>query len=843
MAKSRAQYIQEHSDGSNDISFDLVDEATVKRLQKDKKIKVPKKKVDIPKDKRWNEKQMASKILQGIQNGDSIPKMSKAMTEVIGNNLTSAIRNTRTMTTSAECNGRLDSYKKLADQGVVQKKVWMATPDDRTRPTHIDLDGEEQDIDKAFSNGCQFPGDGNGPAEEVWQCFTGETSMATDSEVVRSYKHWYDGDLIKVKTVSGVYFACTPNHPILSEFGWVRANGLNNGDNLLVTFVRDNSFFVSRRNPNIKHIFSRMDTFHKTLDVVFGKRRSNLTVNFHGDIATTNVEVVSQKRLLGICNNSCIIKSLYKLLFKLTYSFLSCKGNFVKCFFGLKFSTNSGMSGTRELFSIIDRCLRHSKIHSTRPVTRGDSVLLKTMIDNSTTDTEFFCESLDGLSRVVFLDKIIDIQIDTFHGYVYNLQTDNNYYFVNNIISQKQEKNNCIYAIAHNCRCTMTDHIIGFKRADGSISYVDYNRDKTLHDEQMEEEKEKRTSKDTSTHTVVDGKDISTTWGRRADKFDFEIEDVINAQGFDGLPRVVSADEFDRYVQEANNGNGFIAQRTYSAPNQETLDAYRDQLYNGKWYVDCSTGGAQYGQGMYCAADYTGKITDGMRNEMVHYQKLGQTRATKIVDNEQINKAVEVQWGRIKSDISFPYDNDGKILHNEAEVKEELRKAIGNLYGGEIEKLYGVTGNNKFAIENKFSYTETLTLDSSARIISHDDLIKLREESKSVLINEELEKVYTGDDLYMAKRVAGSMNDSERNRWSDFRSNNRDKWLEFEEKNESAIGTITDSAQIKYDKLRNMDIGSYATLKGYDAINAEGHGASGSYTVILNRTKVIFKRE
>ena len=172
MAKSRAQYISEKAtaDDFSNITFDLVDESTVKRLQRDKKINVPKKKVDIPKDKRWNEKQMASKIMQGIQNGDSIAKMSKSMTEVIGNNLTSAIRNTRTMTTSAECNGRLDSYKSLADQGVVQKKVWMATPDDRTRPTHIDLDGEEQDIDKAFSNGCQFPGDGNGPAEEVWQC-------------------------------------------------------------------------------------------------------------------------------------------------------------------------------------------------------------------------------------------------------------------------------------------------------------------------------------------------------------------------------------------------------------------------------------------------------------------------------------------------------------------------------------------------------------------------------------------------------------------------------------------------------------------------------------------------
>ena len=39
-----------------------------------------------------------------------------------------------------------------------------------------------------------------------------------------------------------------------------------------------------------------------------------------------------------------------------------------------------------------------------------------------------------------------------------------------------------------------------------------------------------------------------------------------------------------------------------------------------------------------------------------------------------------------------------------------------------------------------------------------------------------------------------------------------------------------------------MDAGVVATLMGYDAINAQGHGKSGSYTVILNRTKVIFKK-
>lgn len=152
------------------ITFDLVDEYTIEKLQREGHIKLPKKKIRISRDEQWNTKQMTSKVLRGILNGDSIPTIANSLTAVIGNNTASAIRNARTMTTSAENGGRLDSYKSLDSQGVVQKKVWEATPDDRVRDSHLDIDGEEQDIDHVFSNGCMFPGDGNGPADEVWNC-------------------------------------------------------------------------------------------------------------------------------------------------------------------------------------------------------------------------------------------------------------------------------------------------------------------------------------------------------------------------------------------------------------------------------------------------------------------------------------------------------------------------------------------------------------------------------------------------------------------------------------------------------------------------------------------------
>ena len=155
---------------STNIEFNMLNPDTISRLIDDGEIKVPDKKVDVPKDERWNEKQMASKILQGLLNGDDMRTMSNSMTAVVGNNVNSAIRNTRTMVTSAENRGRLDSYENLSEQGLVMKKKWIATPDERTRASHLAIDGELQDLDKPFSNKCRFPGDGQGPAQEVWMC-------------------------------------------------------------------------------------------------------------------------------------------------------------------------------------------------------------------------------------------------------------------------------------------------------------------------------------------------------------------------------------------------------------------------------------------------------------------------------------------------------------------------------------------------------------------------------------------------------------------------------------------------------------------------------------------------
>lgn len=152
------------------FAFNLVDESVVRRMVMDGDIKLPKKKVDIPKDQRWNTKKLNSSVLQGIVNGESIPKIAERIKPVIGENESACIRNARTMVTGAENAGKNDSYKRAEDMGIQLVEVWLATPDGRTRDTHIALDGEEKKVGDTFSNGLEYPGDPSGDPSEVYNC-------------------------------------------------------------------------------------------------------------------------------------------------------------------------------------------------------------------------------------------------------------------------------------------------------------------------------------------------------------------------------------------------------------------------------------------------------------------------------------------------------------------------------------------------------------------------------------------------------------------------------------------------------------------------------------------------
>lgn len=153
-----------------DTSYTLYDRQTVERLIRDNPDLLPSPKVDIAKDLRWNKQHINSAITQGILTGESIPDIAKRLRSVTDMDKRASIRNARTMTTSAENAGRLDSYKRARDMGLNFKQQWRAMLDFRTRYSHRELDGELIEVGGVFSNGCKCPGDPDGEPAEVYNC-------------------------------------------------------------------------------------------------------------------------------------------------------------------------------------------------------------------------------------------------------------------------------------------------------------------------------------------------------------------------------------------------------------------------------------------------------------------------------------------------------------------------------------------------------------------------------------------------------------------------------------------------------------------------------------------------
>ena len=130
--------------------------------------------VNYAKDIVWNTRQINSSVLQGVIQGESIPKMAQRLLPVVNNNKTAAIRTARTMVTGAENRGRLDRYAEYEEQGIIMRKVWIATPDGRTRNWHMSMDGQEVDTNEPFIDGLgnelEYPGDPSAPANTVYNC-------------------------------------------------------------------------------------------------------------------------------------------------------------------------------------------------------------------------------------------------------------------------------------------------------------------------------------------------------------------------------------------------------------------------------------------------------------------------------------------------------------------------------------------------------------------------------------------------------------------------------------------------------------------------------------------------
>lgn len=472
-------YRIEH-DARIDAGFTLYNHDTAEYLLAQERQLMPgpsiRKAAQIAADKamQWDRSKIQSAVLQGVLQGESPYKIAERLNSVAAMSYNASVRYARTMTTSAQNAGRYESFHRAKSKGIELTIEWQATLDGRTRHEHRLMHGQRRKVDEPFEvEGVKIlypaqsdgPGSSDIPQSMIWNCFVGDTKVASDCEIVRSYKHKFKGDLIRVRTAAGVDFTCTPNHPILTPDGWIPAAFLHKGDHLLITRVGDDGSLT--RNGNVYHVHSSIKALHDSLESLGNSEWISMSnFDFHGDVPTSDVEVVSKERLLRNDWNTCGGQSSRKIRFKLPNAFRLCERHFMLGFRRIYISSLRFMRGCCKPLTLIWRRLRHADIHGFGTVSNRDTCVSEYAINDLPTVTNIRSELLDGLAGNVFVDDVVSV--DRKPGrllcHVYNLQTESGYYFVGNSIPQNGEKyNGNYYAIAKNCRCTLLGWVKGFE--------------------------------------------------------------------------------------------------------------------------------------------------------------------------------------------------------------------------------------------------------------------------------------------------------------------------------------------------------------------------------------------
>lgn len=122
---------------------------------------------------------IAGEMAQGINLGESIPKLAARIEETLSATATPrwenrAVTVARTEAIGALNAGRSDAFEAFAeDVDGPLERVWVSTLDLRTRETHRIADGQRVPLGRPFIVGgasLMFPGDPSGPPEETIQC-------------------------------------------------------------------------------------------------------------------------------------------------------------------------------------------------------------------------------------------------------------------------------------------------------------------------------------------------------------------------------------------------------------------------------------------------------------------------------------------------------------------------------------------------------------------------------------------------------------------------------------------------------------------------------------------------
>lgn len=326
------------------------------------------------------------------------------------------------------------SLSRYRDNGIAAKG-WMSAMDQRVCPECHENEAQgEIPIADYFQDGTDAP-----PGHPT--CLPGDALVSSRSRITGVTSRVYHGELVEIRTLGQKLLAGTPNHPVLTDHGWIPLGQLAEGQYVLSSGQRQGQAVGAQYGDDVPARIEDIAVAFLGSGEVATAEVPVSAEDFHGDGAGSEVAVIGTDGRL----TRPVRQPSGEQIFQsgdVHAPTLKGAGRTDLPLHRDRYPSDGVVGSGGQAGTLVGRCARHALDHGGRSSARLYAGIQQDAPDGITGDGVELGQRLLADAGDVALDQVVFVRRYPFSGHVYNLQTEDGWYIGNGII-------------VHNCRCAV----------------------------------------------------------------------------------------------------------------------------------------------------------------------------------------------------------------------------------------------------------------------------------------------------------------------------------------------------------------------------------------------------